>query len=192
MIDTDLVLSLAGWQADWQLDRLTEFEPVREQADYLATVSKPGERIPLRQKYSTPLREIFVRSVLQGRPIAASIKGSIRSLGGLVATRTLHGASISSALDEIRSLKPAQIRSQVDAQLAGITLGDSSAVQVDNVVIGAAARHMFTTIATLVVSGGGGVASIPSPECIASHLPDGRPPTEDELLEAWELCSKNL
>lgn len=40
----------------------------------------------------------------------------------------------------------------------------------------------------IIVRPNGSIVGIPRPECIESHLPPGRPPTDEELREAWELC----
>ena len=41
-----------------------------------------------------------------------------------------------------------------------------------------------------VVDGGGSVADIPKPSCLRNHLPSGRKPTREELVNAWRLCLK--
>lgn len=39
-----------------------------------------------------------------------------------------------------------------------------------------------------IVEAPGGVNDVPSPECIEANLPRGRPPTEDDIRRAWDLC----
>jgi hypothetical protein len=37
---------------------------------------------------------------------------------------------------------------------------------------------------------GGGANNVPSPDCMASHLPKDRRPTAEELKRAWEACTQ--
>ena len=39
-----------------------------------------------------------------------------------------------------------------------------------------------------VVFNPGGVAGIPTAECLARHLPPDREPTQEEMEEAWQQC----
>ncbi len=49
-------------------------------------------------------------------------------------------------------------------------------------------HHVHHISFTVLV--GGGVNNVPSPECMAAHLPDDRKATPDELQKAWEACSR--
>jgi len=40
-----------------------------------------------------------------------------------------------------------------------------------------------------IVMPGDDIQGIPSPSCIARHLPTDRPPTADEIRRAWQQCT---
>jgi hypothetical protein len=67
-------------------------------------------------------------------------------------------------------------------------LSASAFAEAVSVAVGVPAIVDAVATAIRVVVGGGGVAGIPTAECLAKHLPPDREPTREEFEEAWKAC----
>ncbi len=112
----------------------------------------------------------------------------IEAAAGAVASEIAAGHSTADALGRVG------LRSASPLTDLGGRLVDLAAEVSRNLFPGAAHpplwRHRLLHHIAYTVLVGGGVNNVPSPDCMAGHLPDDRKATPEELKDAWEACSR--
>ena len=119
----------------------------------------------------------FADAVVEGdRPAIAMQKAAFKA-ALFCFEQQQRGSDLRGALRELRIPNPDQVAEAAEGQTKK-TRGRPSTPDVKSFGI--------YTILPLP----GGPANAPDPACIDARLPAGRKPTVEEILEAWEACSK--
>src|SRR5437879_2765554 len=112
-----------------------------------------------------------------------------------VKAREAMAYSIADASLELSKMITSGFRLETALQYIGVGNSDEVADRIYQAVKDYSVRGYYRTrepspIICRIVLTGGGVQGVPTPECIESHLPEGRKPTAEEIKEAWEACKE--
>jgi hypothetical protein len=129
----------------------------------------------------------FDRERLKGKPEEATAL-LIEAAAGVIA------GQLSDGIDPDEALRAVGLRSASPVVKSGLHLLQPASEVLKHLPIARLSdpvtRFRLLHHISYTVLVGGGVNNVPSPDCMASHLPDDRKATPEELQEAWEECTQ--
>lgn len=132
------------------------------------------------------LRELFVYYVQSGRPITDALRGVLIWGAIEISLKIDKGSELTDALG---SIAMPLVEDQNLVRGIKTQMQRSQERSTDDLLTANRMHLNHAGMAFYIVTSGGGVGGIPTPECIKSHLPKGRKPTSQELRDAWEACA---
>lgn len=143
------------------------------------------------------LKAIFENQILQQRNVRSAFAATIIQAGELYATSQEMGDARIQLLEHFGVINPKELDDEIQTQRFRSREFQEHARVLDDVElsgpIGAEAESLLNNPSIrsfyIVVSGRGGVAGVPTPDCIEAHLPLARRATVAEIEAAWEACS---
>jgi hypothetical protein len=128
------------------------------------------------------LHELFARQVVAGGDVDRSLRIAIERTADVLADRVISGDTPGSALRRIGIRDPDEVERLLLHEVSQYS-----------VLAHTVPLHRLSPQAVLAgvreLLRPGKISDVPTARCLAQHLPTTRPPTQQEVADAWRRCT---